>query len=215
MYVNQMDELPFARRPLRRPIDTTQRERGVFDPSFHRPQNEQQGTPRKAQMGAYNPKEIQIKVRTIDGRRDISDRDRENIFFDSTKATSNLPAVKSPVGLERNTRHMHTPYSYQTKWISHAQKNTSLAPKEDNLWETSFLKTPAQDEDRIRKEREHSSRIATIHYFDKKVSDYYQQRDKQIQIADARHLHNYVHQRACYSDALEKRRRIEKIKYFE
>lgn len=214
-----MDSLPFAKRPPRRPIDTTVRERSAFDPiDYHRPQNEQQFVPRKRQEGTYNPREMKITVRTVDSRRDIVDRDRENLFFDSSRSPSELsklPKFKQPPSIERNTRHMHTPYSYKTDWISHPNKNTSLYPNINEAWKTSFLQSPTRDFDRIRKQKEEQDRFDTIHYFDQKVTNYYNKVDNDIKVADKRLLHNIQYQRGEYNEALERRRIRDKVRFFE
>ncbi|KAK8884042.1 hypothetical protein M9Y10_043145 [Tritrichomonas musculus] len=214
-----MDSLPFAKRTPRRPIDTTVRERGVFDRvDYHRPQNEQQFVPRKRQDGTYNPREMKITVRVVDSRRDVVDRDRENLLFDSSRTPSELsrlPRFKDPPSLERNTRHLHTPYSYKTGWISHPDRNTSLYPNNDDQWKTSFLQSPSRDLDRIRKQKEEKDKFDTLHYFEQKVTNYYNQVDNDIKVADRRLLHNIQYQRGTYNEALENRRKRDKVKFFE
>lgn len=210
-----MESLPFAKRPPRRPVDTTVRERGVFDPiNYNPPLNLQQYPQRRMQYGAYNQRNMKITVRAIDSRKDIVDRDRNNLFSDTTR-TSKLPDVKTPPSLERTTRHMHVPYDYYTGWISHPDKNTSLYPTQQEEWKTSYLATPTCNYDRIRKKQEEANRIDTIHYYDQKVSNYYNQYNEDIKRRDQRMMSLYKDQRANYQKALEIRQQREKIRFFE
>jgi hypothetical protein len=187
--------------------------RGPFSTvSNHTPLNEQQWSSRHRQLGLKRT--VEMKKRTkkeLDSREDIALRDRANMFGHEGRNGE----WKGPIRLKSARRHERTPYDYDTQWISHPGRNTSLAPRPEEQWKTTFLGTPRKDEDQQRKANDWERRMATIHHFDKTVGDYYLKVAEDVKIADARLLHNYQAQRSNHNSALDIRRRVERVRYFD
>jgi hypothetical protein len=126
-----------------------------------------------------------------------------------------MSGFRRPATAKFVSRWERTPYDYDTQWISHPERDTSLAPDPKEQWRTTFLSTPRRDEDRQRRQNDWEKRRDTIHYYEKKTGDYYLKVADDVKVADARLLHNYQVQRANHASALDIRRRIEKIRYFD
>lgn len=212
--LTKMDDLPYAKRHPT-VVVTPRRERKCFDPiDYNQPLNKQQFNDRPTQMGAAHPRGLKINAKVIDARPDIGERDRINLFNDPYRV--HTPQItRPPPPPDFTGRHVSTPYKHTTKWITEPAENTSLAPLKSELFKVVFLNCPTDEEDKIRKSREQKAKLETLHYFDQKNQNYIQQTDKELAIRDKRLLHNYQHQRNAHQDALELRRRREKIRYFD
>jgi hypothetical protein len=121
---------------------------------------------------------------------------------DQTKTTAPLP--------ERGTRHGHTPYTYSTRWITHAPEGSALAPGKDEIWQTSFLVTPTAATDYRRNAKHDRSKLDSLRYNEHKFLALVDSQDAESVRVHETNMKDIRAQRAAHLKALDARQRIEK-----
>lgn len=212
-----MQDLPYAKRePRIRAQTAVTGMRGPFDPAIEQsvPQNQQMISTRRFQYGVNPSPRLKTNAQVyLDSRIDQLTRNRDNMFSDSTRPIVDLPRLpKTPTA---TTRHMHTPYSYNTTWIDHPDENTSLAPKKPEMFKTSFLNTPVADQDRIDRAKKTEMTYRWKNTREEQLQNYKDFCDMRINQRYTNTLERMRHDREDYNKALEIRRKREHIHYFE
>jgi hypothetical protein len=121
---------------------------------------------------------------------------------DLTKTTAPLP--------DRATRHCHTPYTYNTRWITHPPEGLVLAPEKDEMWQTSFLATPTVATDCRRNAKHEASKLDALRYNAQKFSELVDAQDAVCVRVHETNMKDIRAQRAAHLKALDARQIIEK-----
>lgn len=209
-----MDQLPFGKRePRVRPCPPPS-EHKVFDPViFHTPINSQVTAPRPTQYGNWHQPSLKTSAKGVDGRLTQLDRNRDNLFF--VPYQKPLTPIKPPPEPFMPDRHTHTPYSYSTTWITHPDKNTSLVPKENETFKTSFLVTPNADMDRITRLNHTASKYNSINANEEHFKKYIESIDDTKASKHELNMKDIRQQRKEHLEALEKRHKLEHVHYYD
>ncbi|EAY01360.1 hypothetical protein TVAG_339880 [Trichomonas vaginalis G3] len=212
-----MQDLPFAKRePRIRAQTAVTGVRGPFDPAIEQsvPQNQQMISTRRFQYGIKRTPGLKCdSPRFLDSRVDQLARNRENIFFDSTHPKFDNPRL--PQTPTATTRHMHTPYTYNTSWIDHPSDNPAMLPRKTDLLKSTFLDTSIANEDKNERRQKLETTLKWKNTREEQLENYKKSCDDMVNKRYTNSLERIRQEREDYGVALEARRKREHIHYFE
>ncbi|OHS96009.1 hypothetical protein TRFO_10180 [Tritrichomonas foetus] len=217
-----MADLPFTRpaRPIRDCGPPTARA-PLGDLIFHTPLNTQVSTSRSIQTGTFRGPEVKSNMRRVDARLDQVERNRENLFFDSSlkdlpqTSQSARRSFSPPTAKRLTTRHDHTPYDYSTRWISHPDDNTSLYGAPSETFRTSYMATPCSDSDKINREKSINQKYAALRRNQEHFLGMVNSIDQKKKSINEMNTRNIRRQRADFLSTLSIRQEKEFSKIFQ
>ena len=211
-----MEQLPLyhPKRPVRDCGPSTPSP-PLHAPIFHSPLNSQVSVSRSIQNGTFRGPDIKSPVRIVDGRVDQVERNRGNIFYDSLPDASTRRSFSPPPGTRLTSRHEHTPYDYNTMWISQPDRNTSSYGAPNETFQTSYMKCPVSDQDKIRNSTIVSARYAALRHNQAHFLEYVDQCDQKKKSIVEMNTRNIRRQRADFMDTLNIRKEKEWQRMFK
>lgn len=207
-----MADLPFAKREpreIKMPEPTPQGTFRTLGFSFN--PNPQVGPQRRIQSGLLRPMTMKAEVKTIDSRLSQLDRNKINAFNENGSRLG--PGIQMSTSVTYATRHGYLPVNYNTFWISKPEANSGHLPDPDELYQTSYLKTPVSDMDKQMRAAHTSSVMAEKTYHMDRLKKREEMDQMTTDTINEAKIKSSQLQRENYNKALENRQRLERIRY--
>ncbi|EAX97245.1 hypothetical protein TVAG_037520 [Trichomonas vaginalis G3] len=207
-----MSDLPFAKREPREIKMPEPTPEGTFRRlGYCTNPNPQVGPQRQTQSGLLRQMNFKSEAKRIDSRLSQLDRNKMNAFNQNGSRLG--PGITMSTSQQFATRHGSLPVGYNTFWISKPEPDSGMLPDPEEMYQTSYLKTPISDMDKQTRAMHVSSVLAekTFHM------DRLKKREEQDQLAtdtiNESKMKSVQQQRDYYNKALENRQRLERLRY--